>query len=1132
MSTPDVYEPVYFSTYVAGYAGGLQMADSLIIAEQFELIGAGGSPLDPHGTPSVDPALQGAVFRVSNPADAYASGLGGVFSESGFDLGAPQPTTDIVGSLLLDGERPFGYRASNRTIVLPIIIKAPNFQALIAAREALLREVDQQTWTLRWTRDTQGQYAGNTTPLPLLFDCFRAQPTIVSWGAFYNKIPYGILVLTFPALPYGRTDLPVTVDFPTPLAGRVAPPSPLAIDSYSSVTGNNQWSASAQSPVVGGDSAYWDPSASPADNPSGATATPPTGVLNSNPYFPGGSTAGWTFSNAMIAGTVSPPAGAPYPDAIEVTVTTAGGAAESNEPGGKFTVSPGQSFLISGWVYSSVASVAIGVDWQTPASVYLTTTVLTATVTPSTWTFLQTVVTAGPTAGYAYLRLGSPTNGAVIYGQALMARAALGATFTRGQLNLNLAAGWSNGCQGSALTANYFIETAAAAASSVAPKVGDQFQIFASGAPVQSQIFTVTSVSQPSSGYVNVFYTPNSAAATTSSDTAVQTGLPLLPGVTFWAGFGSSNYYTYWARLGGRVVFSLTLTDAYGNTITQTKTVKVTASNQSGAPKWTKVRMTLSSSTTFDYQNVAGYSLTVTNRGSSDLRFTQLYLSALTAVPPPTPIGPTPQRGVVYDLAGLAGAARAPVSLQFQQGGTQTYTRQFVNPGVWQWLCPPGVTTVSVYNIGGGGGGAAFQTDGGGGGSGGSSAANASVAVTPGNLYTIQVGFGGVSGSYNPTSSLFIGDSVTVTAPPGNNATGQSGATAPSAGAGGYAGGAGGAGVASSSGGGGGGGASGGSAAAGTTGHAASGGTGGAFAAAVTNGGEGGRGGTFGSGNGVRGTGYGGGSGGSPGRASGYYYAGSSGLVQLTYTTTTPTFQTLLAHRPPVTAPDMLCPFVSPSVQDTPDGTTQYPVPSLVPGVNARFGGTYTVVASVWAWDTPGSSRMITVTVTQWEQANGASYSSSVSATVTPNTLPVCSDTNAGYGPLVVIGELTLPLQDLPPDNTDCYFTVSITDTDTSDSFMDILFLDTMGSSVIIQSPTGYVNYYLDEAPSDRDLGLVGGSLYDRADAISILDRATIAGGPMSVDPNGNPSLLCYSAEGAPNCELTYFPRWYLDRIQ
>src|SRR5258708_6114981 len=216
--------------------------------------------------------------------------------------------------------------------------------------------------------------------------------------------------------------------------------------------------------------------------------------------------------------------------------------------------------------------------------------------------------------------------------------------------------------------------------------------------------------------------------------------------------------------------------------------------------------------------------------------------------------------------------------------------------------------------------------------------------------------------------SQFAGDAVTVTAPAGNNAiTGSAGAAGGAAGTGGFAGGAGGAGTATTAGGGGGGGSSGGTAGAGNTGGAASGGTGGAGGAAVAGGGIGGRGGTKNVGNGQTPvSGYGGGAGGSPGGATGSYIPpGKGGVVTLTYTSTQPSFQTLIAHRPPVTAPDSLLPFVSPSPSDVPDGSTFYPVGSLVPGVNARFAGSYTAVLVASSSHTPTAARSISVVCAQ-----------------------------------------------------------------------------------------------------------------------------------------------------------------------
>src|SRR5258708_28995592 len=122
------------------------------------------------------------------------------------------------------------------------------------------------------------------------------------------------------------------------------------------------------------------------------------------------------------------------------------------------------------------------------------------------------------------------------------------------------------------------------------------------------------------------------------------------------------------------------------------------------APRWNKVRIPVPYKPGFDYANIASYSVTVTNRGTADLRYTQLYLSQLLAVPPPVTVAPSPARGTVYELSGLPGTARAPVSLQFQQTGSRSYVRQFTVPGAAMWTCPPGVSSVAVFGIGAGGG--------------------------------------------------------------------------------------------------------------------------------------------------------------------------------------------------------------------------------------------------------------------------------------------------------------------------------------------------------------------------------------------------------------------------------------------
>src|SRR5258708_12929554 len=120
--------------------------DSLVIGEQIELIGS---------VVSTNPLCAGAVFLL----------------QPGYDLGAPQPVTSIVGSLLLDGARPFGYAAGTLTITLPIEISVPGdtgtpagFRTLPPARGVLRRAATQPPRTL-----PRPPPPAPATPPPLLF---------------------------------------------------------------------------------------------------------------------------------------------------------------------------------------------------------------------------------------------------------------------------------------------------------------------------------------------------------------------------------------------------------------------------------------------------------------------------------------------------------------------------------------------------------------------------------------------------------------------------------------------------------------------------------------------------------------------------------------------------------------------------------------------------------------------------------------------------------------------------------------------------------------------------------------------------------------------------------------------------
>jgi hypothetical protein len=137
---------------------------------------------------------------------------------------------------------------------------------------------------------------------------------------------------------------------------------------------------------------------------------------------------------------------------------------------------------------------------------------------------------------------------------------------------------------------------------------------------------------------------------------------------------------------------------------------------------------------------------------------------------------------------------------------------------------------------------------------------------------------------------------------------------------------------------------------------------------------------------------------------------------------------------------------------------------------------------------------------------------------------------------ILTAGVLTLPPKAVATDNTRGYYSVSVTDTNTSDRFYDCLFLDTMGQTVIINEPSlSYINYYLDAPVPNLDLGLVLGSNGGRPDAISVYDACqAISGGTMTAEPaDGENLLFAYSADGvAPSISVSYFPAWYFDRTQ
>jgi hypothetical protein len=611
-----------------------------------------------------------------------------------------------------------------------------------------------------------------------------------------------------------------------------------------------------------------------------------------------------------------------------------------------------------------------------------------------------------------------------------------------------------------------------------------------------------------------------------------------------WMGFGTDNF-SQWHQ--GWITFSFTLTDGGGHTITFGGTKWCTATNNPANPQGQNNTFPIPIVSGFDYTTISAYSVSLWTDGSGSTRSfakntTDAYLNCLGVDPPAKgspAVGTT--RGNLYKLAAL-GTARAPISLQFQQPATPgTSTQTFSTPGQNWWWPPAGVTdptggtlnAIKGESWGGGGPGSRRTTSGGGGGgAGGEYARNDLYAVFPGQPVSVYVGGGGVTGAA-PTNG---GDSHiggwdesagNIVAHGGlaaaaNSATGAIGNTATSISPTHYAGGNG----ANAPGAGGGGGAGAGT---GAVGGNASGSTGGV---APAGGGTGGTGAASG-GNNTGGAGVqpGGGSGG--GVSTGGTGAGgttAAGKDVITWSGTIPTFKTLITHRPGPDSPTTFMPVIAcGNGADTPNGGTEYliaaPDPTL--GVAAKYDGTYTVILVNSSWNTPANARDLTVTFKQYDYAGGASVTmpvggSTPSRTVTPN--------NDIVNGLVVLGEISLPLRDIDDDNTTAYLAATVTSSNGSDRFLDIILLDTGGTTVAISSATGYSNYWLDEPDIDRGMGHILGSVYDRSQARSVLDSMlAISGGPMTVEP-GNNSMFAYCIEGAPTLYATYIPRFWLDR--
>ncbi len=1079
------------------------MTDSLVLANQIELLGG--------GVTSINPLCPGAMFKL-----AYSdSGISGSTSSGGaFNLGAPQPTTDFVASLILDGERPFGRRASNRTITLPIIITAPSRLILASAREVLEQVIDQDIWTITWTKD-----AGGGTPLPLLIDCFRAQPSVPVYNLIAEERAFTMqLELNIPALPYGRSDVQQQIAFATPIPqSPPPPPPPVIIDAFTSITATAspvQCSQSNQC-ILGPYSCCWDPDqwGDPGgqSNPFTYNATLPTplnlaGMTSLQMWLGFGSrwytyleyhgqihgvqafvtltdTSGNTlsFSRSNLRVPVSPVAQSPVFTRLSMRIPQGSTTFNYQSVGAySFTIlNRNDRIPRLSWVTSYVDTLAAYPTSQTATpvtrgAVYTLYGLLGTARTPLTLAFQQPPTAGSPTT----ISASGVGNYTVPAGTAWLKVEGIGGAGAGASLS---GAGNGGGGGGAAYSceplfacvpAQLIPYNVGAGGTSGSTPVPGQPTVFGPG-PTSTMV--LTAAGGPSAAYNS---TAGAAGAPASANSVAYPG---------GAGRTASG------SVGGGGGSSAGSASAGLTPMGTSATVFSTPGSYSGGTGWlcppgvTQVY----AETWAGGGSGANGSGSGNGGGGAGGGYAAQYLNT------------TPGTEYAFTVA-AGGAAVTAASTNGNPGGNSSFTGDngtVISYGGGGGLYKtrsggsgvPGTESPNTVNFPGGAGGPAFPYSG----SGGSSAAPAS-AGNAGNGYgsatpaPAQGGAGGAGSGAGGSNGL----AGTV---PGGGGGGTWDTVTTGAGAGGwvrltYPGGA-------------------------PTSNGA---------AAVLGGGAGGAGGpsanTAGSAGAQPGGAGGGGCSTGTAEAGG---AGAAGNLKITPFASQP-FKSLVVHRPPLGALKTFIPMVSVGAgADAPDGTHQYSMPQPVGGVNADFGGTYTFLLIASSWN-GSAARTIYVTVTQYEYAGGPSYPlSTLPVTVTPSQV-----TNG----ILTAGVLTLPPKAVATDNTRGYYSVSVTDTNTSDRFYDCLFLDTMGQTVIINEPSlSYINYYLDAPVPNLDLGLVLGSNGGRPDAISVYDACqAISGGTMTAEPaDGENLLFAYSADGvAPSISVSYFPAWYFDRTQ
>jgi hypothetical protein len=1192
------------------------VADSLVLARTIELLGG--------GQPSTLPQCAGAIFRLGR----------------GYDLGNPQPVVDLLTTLMGDGSRPVGWRADNRTIVLPVTIAVPSTGnlpqdrlMLSGARELLLEAISADEFTLMWAPD------GQAGALNLIWDCFRAKASTVAHDVLLNRQRISELVVTFDALPYGRSDSLVALTFDSPVIGQTAPVAPLTVDSYAAVSTSTQATLWSQSPVTAlfTSSARWRHELSDQNSP----------LLYTRALFDPGQTwdfevniASWFAANGStsVARSTTVAHGGTAALALTCLNTTAGQL--NAEAGNNIPCVPGDVLTLSAWVRagSTGRSVSLNASFYDSGGVWQTfATAATAADVSTGWTLLSGQVTVP--SGFPIVKanmqvtVASPATSEIHYADDVAVTRGAAADLTSyGKLTCWLGLGADAGRfrywkRNTPVTVVVTLTDNTARTLSFQTRVACNIS-FSADWPVWNQIsltippgkpFTYSSVTAYSIRAWSETHTWNGtteldatgylsglravAAASPKRPASIRGGtyalhdvtgtaptplsvhcqlgyieqqavtqtfqLPGTPGTTNswtapaenpnWLAGDSSNFDTgttgAWTGSDGAAAngtlaasstvahsggFSLRATPVTGGTnVTVASCLAANVAVQ-GVPcqagDRVAVRAWVRAGTTS--RNITLGAQFFTSGGAA--------ISTVSLSPVADSSGAWTQINGRVTAPATAAFARLVVTIATPAAGEFHY----IDDG---YLAYAVQATVVCNAAGGGGGSTTDRRNGGGGGGGGEIAWETNLDLNPGAAHAYSIGARGVPG--NPVNNVagsgdgtdggnssFTGASVTVLAHGGQHGGGAVQTQLSGAG------GTGGTGSTNAhhfnggngsqgdytqweGGGGGGGAGDGGAGGAAGTGGQHNPGAGGAAGSLGIAGGAGDQ----GYGGQATGAGFGGdatapgglspGGGGAGSASDTQTHKGSTGahgritVIIKSYIATS-TFPALVVHKPSGRAGILATPVLSVGGgADPPDGR-EYQVPQI-DGQNARYRGTFTVVLAAWSWHGT-AARTVTVTIRQYPNSTGVAQSAVLSASVTPAQV---------VNGLVVVGDVTLPVAEMAPDNTDSYFTVSVQSGDALDLFLDVLLLDTQGATYMIRMGSGgYTDYWIDAPETTADLGRVLGSNQGRSSALSVLGNTWASGGPLRLEPGDN-ILALYSPAGMPALEADYWPRWHHERL-